>query len=154
MRQKELRKYILQLDDLVPVLVKHLQISDPHKLYGIKMTLQQYLALDTLAKKGKSMITDLSKGLGIALSTVTELVDRLAKRRFVKRKKDIKDRRIVWVNLTNNGLEIYKKINAKKQSRVAIILEKLTQGDRGALINILKVVSRTVERTETQRVEV
>ena len=154
MRQKELGRYILQLDDLVPVLVKHLQISDPHKLYGIKITLQQYLALDTLAKKGKCMITDLSKSLGIALSTVTELVDRLTKRRFVKRKKDIKDRRIVWVNLTNEGLEIYKKINAKKQSRVAVILEKLTRGDRDALINILKVVSRTVERAEAQRTAV
>jgi len=144
----------LQLDDLVPVLVKHLQISDPHKLYGIKITLQQYLALDVLVKKEKCMITDLSKSLGIALSTVTELVDRLTKRRFVKRKKDINDRRIVWLDLTNKGLEIYKKINVEKQSRVAIILKKVTQGDRNALINILKIISRTVKKTEVQRIKV
>ncbi|MBL7132078.1 MAG: MarR family transcriptional regulator [Candidatus Omnitrophica bacterium] len=151
MRQKELRRYILQLDDLVPVLVKHFQISNPHKLYGIKLTLQQYLALDTMAKKGRCMITDLSKNLGIALSTATELVDRLTKRRFVKRKKDLKDRRVIWVNLTNAGVEIYKKINVKKQRQVAVVLKKLTQRDRNALINILGVVSQAVERTEIQR---
>ena len=149
MRQKELRKYIWQLDDLVPTLVKHFQILDPHKLYGIKITLQQYLALDTLVKKGSCTISDLSKSLGTALSTVTELVDRLTKRRFVRRKRDIKDRRVVWVNLTNTGLEILKKINVKKQRQAAIVLEKLTKGDRGTLINILKVVSQTVEKTET-----
>ncbi len=150
MIQKELKKYILQLDDLVPVLVKHLQISDPYKLYGIKITLQQYLALNTLVKKGKCMITGLSKSLGIALSTVTELVDRLTKRGFVKRTKDIKDRRIIWVSLTNKGLDIYKKVNAEKQKQVAVILEKLTKRDRDALVNILKVVSRVVEKTEVQ----
>ena len=149
-KAKELRRYILQLDDLVPVLVKHFQISDPHKIYGIKITLQQYLALDALAKKGKCMITDLSKSLGIALSTATELIDRLTKRRFVKRKKGIKDGRVVWVDLTNKGLGIYKKINMKKQRQVAIVLEKLTKRNRDALINILKVVSRVVERAEAQ----
>ncbi len=152
MRQKDLRKYILQLDSLVPVLVKHFQISDPHKFYGIKITLQQYLALDTLAKKGKCTIGDLSKSLKIALSTATELVNRLTKRRFVQRKKDIKDRRVVWVDLANTGLEILKKINVKKQRQVAVVLEKLTQHDRDTLINILKVVSRVGKRAEVQRV--
>ena len=151
MRQKELKRYILQLDDLVPVLVKHFQISNPHKLYGIKITLQQYLALDTIAKKGKCTVGDLGKSLGIALSSVTELIDRLTKKHFVKRKKEVKDRRVVWINLTDAGLEIYKKINVKKQNQVAIVLKKLTKRDQDALINILKVVSQVVERTEIQR---
>ncbi len=150
MSQKELKKYILQLDDLVPVFVKHFQISDPRKLYGIKITLQQYIALDTIAKKGKCTIGDLGKSLGIALSSVTELIDRLTKKHFVKRKKDVKDRRVVWINLTNTGLQVYKKINVKKQRQVAVILEKLSKRDRDALINILRVVSRTVERAENQ----
>ena len=151
MKKNEVSEYISQLDNLLPVLIKHLQISDPHKLYGIKITLQQYLALDTLTKKGKCMITDLSKNLGIALSTVTGLVDRLTKSRFVKRRKDIKDRRIVWVNLTKAGLEVYKKVNAEKQKRVAVVLEKLTKCNRDALVNILEVISQVVEKTEVQQ---
>ena len=151
MKKNEVSEYSSQLDNLLPVLIKHLQISDPHKLYGIKITLQQYLALDTLTKKGKCMITDLSKNLGIALSTVTGLVDRLTKSRFVKRRKDIKDRRIVWVNLTKAGLEVYKKVNAEKQKRVAVVLEKLTKCNRDALVNILEVISQIVEKTEVQQ---
>ena len=154
MKIKELREYIFQLDDLLPVLIKHFHISDPHKLYGIKISLKQYLALDILAQKGKCMVSELSKNLGVALSTMTELTDRLVKKRFAKRIKDIKDNRIVWVNLTGKGLEIIQKINEKKQKHILSILEKLGEDERQTLINVLKVVSQAVKKVEIDRASV
>ena len=148
MKRKELQEYVFQLDNLLPVLIEHFQISDPHKLFGIKITLQQYLTLDVLAKKGKCMITELSKILGVALSTMTELTGRLVKGRFVEKIRDKRDRRIVRVNLTVKGLEIIQKINLKKQRHIAVILERLVQRDRKTLINILKIVSNAVKEKE------
>mgnify|MGYP000686894960 CR=1 FL=1 len=146
MKKKELREYISQLDNLLPVLVEHFQISDPRRLFGIKVTLQQYLTLDILSKKGKCMITELSQALGVALSTMTELANRLVKRQFVNKIKDFKDRRIVWVNLTDRGLKIIQEINKKKQRHILSILEKLTQRERQILIDILKRISQTVRK--------
>jgi len=154
MRKKELREYILQLDNLLPVLIKHFQIPDPHRLFGIKVTLQQYLALDILTKKGKCMMTELSQALGVALSTMTELANRLVKRRFVKKIKDSKDHRIVWVNLTRRGLRIIQEINKKKQRHISSILEKLTQHERQILIDILKRISQTVGEAEINRLRI
>ena len=151
MRQEKLKRYILQLENLIPVLIKHFQISEPHKVYGIKITLRQYLALDALAKKGRCTITDLSKSLKIALSTATELVNRLTKSHFIERKKDLKDRRIVWLDLADTGLKILKKVNVRKQQQVALLLEKLSEHNRDTLINILEVVSRAGKRIEDQR---
>ncbi|OPX29500.1 MAG: hypothetical protein B1H08_03710 [Candidatus Omnitrophica bacterium 4484_171] len=146
MKTKELQEYIFQLDNLLPVLIEHFQISDPHKLFGIKITLQQYLALNILIKKGRCMVSDLSKSLGVALSTMTELVNRLVKKQFVKKIKDLKDRRIVWINLTRRGLKIIQEINKKKQRHILSILEKLTQRERQILIDILKRISQTVRK--------
>ena len=148
MKRKELQEYVFQLDNLLPVLIEHFQISDPRKLFGIKITLQQYLTLDVLTKKGKCMITELSKILGVALSTMTELTGRLVKGRLVEKIRDKKDRRIVRVNLTIKGLEIIQKINMKKQRHIATVLERLTQRDRKALINILKVISNAMKEKE------
>ncbi|MCD6093615.1 MAG: MarR family transcriptional regulator [Candidatus Omnitrophica bacterium] len=148
MRKRELREYILQLDNLLPVLIKHFHIPDPHRLFGIKVTLQQYLTLDILTKKGKCMMTELSQALGVALSTMTELANRLVKRRFVKKIKDSKDHRIVWVDLTRRGLRIIQEINKKKQRHISSILEKLTQHERQILIDILKRISQTVGEAE------
>lgn len=85
-----MREYILQLDNLLPALIKHFQIPDPHRLFGIKVILQQYLALDILTKKGKCMMTELSQALGVALSTMTELANRLVKGDLLRRLKILK----------------------------------------------------------------
>ena len=154
MKIKELREYISQLDNLLPVLIKHFQVSDPHRFFGIKITLQQYLTLDILTRKGKCMITELSKILGVALSTMTELADRLVKKHFVRKIKDSKDRRIVWVNLTDKGLKIIQKINEKKQRHILRILEKLSQNNRQTLINILKIVSQATGEAKAEAIKV
>ena len=150
MRKKELYNYISHLDNLLPVLVKHFQIPDLHKLFEVKITFQQYLALNILIKKGRCMVSDLSKNLGVALSTMTELVNRLAKKQFVKKIKDLRDRRIVWINLTEKGAKIIKEINEKKQRYILNILEKLTEKERKLLIDILERVSQVAKRIEVE----
>jgi len=154
MKRKELDRYILRLDNLFPVLIKHFQISDPHKLFGVKVTLQQYLALNILIKKGRCMVSDLSKNLGVALSTMTELVNRLVKKQFIKKTKDLKDHRVVWVNLTKKGLEIIQEINRKKQEHILSILEKLTKKERRILIDILERIYQVAEKVEIKSMRV
>jgi len=154
MRKKELYNYISHLDNLLPVLVKHFQIPDLHKLFEVKITFQQYLTLNILIKKGKCMVSDLSKNLGVALSTMTELVNRLAKKQFVKKIKDLRDRRIVWINLTEKGAKIIQEINEKKQRYILNILEKLTEKERKLLIDILERVSQVAKRIEMKGMRV
>ena len=154
MKARELREYISRLDNLLPVLIEHFQISDPHKLFGVKITFQQYLALNILIKKGRCMVSDLSKSLGVALSTMTELVNRLAKKQFVKKIKDYKDRRIVWINLTEKGVKIIQEINRKKQKHILSVLERLTKKERQLLIDILVKISQVARRIEIEGVRI
>ena len=154
MKKKELHDYIFRLDNLLPVLIQHFQISDPYKLFGIKITLQQYLALNILIKKGKCMVSDLSKSLGVALSTMTELVNRLAKKQFVKKIKDLKDRRIVWINLTKKGAKIIQEINRKKKKHTLSVLKKLTEKERRLLIDILERISQVAKKIEIESMRI
>ena len=96
------------------------------------------------------MVSDLSKNLGVALSTMTELVNRLAKKQFVEKIKDLRDRRIVWINLTEKGAKIIQEINKKKQRYILNILEKLTEKERKLLIEILERVSQVAKRIEVE----
>jgi len=153
-KRKELYGCISYLDNLLPVLIKHFQIPDLHKLLGIKITFQQYLALNVLVKKGRCMVSDLSKNLGVALSTMTELVNRLVKKRFVKKIKDLKDHRIVWINLTEKGVRIIQEINRKKQKHILTVLERLTERERQLLIDILERISQVAKRIEAEGVKI
>ncbi len=154
MKREELERYILRLDNLFPVLIKHFQISDPHKLFGIKVTLQQYLTLNILIKKGRCMVSDLSRNLGVALSTMTELVNRLVKKQFIKKAKDLKDRRIVWIDLTKKGAKIIQEINRKKQEHILSILEKLTEKERKLLVDILERISQVAKKIEMKGIRI
>jgi len=145
---------ISYLDNLLPVLIKHFQIPDLHKLLGIKITFQQYLALNILTKKGRCMVSDLSKNLGVALSTMTELVNRLVKKQFVKKIKDLKDHRIVWINLTEKGVKIIQEINRKKQKHILSVLERLTERERRLLIDILERISQVAKRIEAEGIKI
>ena len=153
-KRKELYGCVSYLDNLLPVLIKHFQIPDLHKLLGIKITFQQYLALNVLVKKGRCMVSDLSKNLGVALSTMTELVNRLVKKRFVKKIKDLKDHRIVWINLTEKGVRIIQEINRKKQKHILGVLERLTERERQLLIDILERISQVAKRIEAEGVKI
>ena len=148
MREKELNKYISQLNDLLPVLGKYFQMPHAETFSGIKVTLQQYLALDKLAQKGKCMMSDLSQGLDIALSTMTELADRLVKKDLIKKVRDVKDRRVVWVNFTEKGARIFQEIKEKKAENISAILKRLSQAERKALVGILQTVTQSADRVE------
>ena len=65
---------------------------------------------DKLARKGKCMMSDLSQALDIALSTMTELSDRLVKKDLITKVRDAEDRRVVWVNFTEKGARIFQEL--------------------------------------------
>ena len=143
MKEKELNKYINQVRELLGSLNQFLHLPHSEIISGVKVTLPQYLALDALEKKGKCMMSDLSSALNIAFSTMTELAGRLAKKDLIKKVRDQKDRRIVWVNFTEKGAKIFKEIKENKQRQLGEILTKLTQAERETLISLLKLVRGT-----------
>ena len=115
MKRKEIRKYVSRMDDVLPALVKNFQVPQLPKLYGTEITLPQYFALATITRKGKCMVGELSKLLGLNVNTVSELVGRLVKKHFVKKERDEKDRRRVHVYLTELGKRIIAKLTIAKR---------------------------------------
>jgi DNA-binding MarR family transcriptional regulator len=97
---------------------------------GLPVTYKQYLTLELLAKEERCLITQLSKKLNVAMSTMTENGRRLVKKDLVKREKDKADKRKVWISLTKKGKEIVDEINKRKQilseefSKVLTAVEK------------------------------
>ncbi|MCL4447679.1 MAG: MarR family transcriptional regulator [Thermoplasmatales archaeon] len=56
-----------------------------------------------VSKKGPLKLTDCSLSLGVSKPTITKIVDNLEKDGYVKRKKELGDRRSYYVHLTDRG---------------------------------------------------
>lgn len=69
------------------------------------VTTAQSGALFYLMKNNGCLLRDLSRGLMLDNSAITGMVDRLEKRKFVKRRSSTRDRRALNIYLTDGGRE-------------------------------------------------
>jgi DNA-binding MarR family transcriptional regulator len=75
------------------------------------VTMPQAIALQTLqAAGGRASARDLGRECHMLASTVTGVIDRLEQAGHVRRERDQRDRRVVWVALTDEGRELTERL--------------------------------------------
>jgi DNA-binding MarR family transcriptional regulator len=79
---------------------------------------------------------EFSRDLDVPLSTATRTMDWLVKKGYVQRLSDPNDRRIVRVELTGTGKEIYQVINTYILERVEKALSQLTPPERNTFVEL------------------
>jgi len=106
-------------------------------LNEIGLTPPQFNLMVHLYFNGPLNQTNLSKDLYLAKSTISGIVERLEKRRFVKRAKREKDRRSEIVLLTPAGEEVIKRVIDKRVDFLRKITQKLTEDEKEKLFELL-----------------
>lgn len=100
---------MFKLDDCVGFITntaaKKIADAFNEKLSQYGITRVQWIALYFLGQNESMNQSDLAKKMNIKNSTMVRLIDRLEKEGYVKRVKDIKDRRITNLSLTEIGIQ-------------------------------------------------
>jgi DNA-binding MarR family transcriptional regulator len=105
---------------------------------ALSMLLRRFSAIDTegptadlpvaqlrvcgILRSGQRTMSALSKELGISLSAVTQLADRLEKAQLVERVVEADDHRVKCLQLTQHGRQV---VEARKSKRVERVLDAL-----------------------------
>lgn len=134
------RQTACQLDYLMLELVHRLKIMTDREgtLTGV-----QFFTLRLLAREGRLKVTDIATCLGVTLSAITGLINRLYKLELVTRIQDERDRRIVWIVLTDKGRDCINLLNEKRGQILSSLLGELPQEDLDKLDEILtKIISQ------------
>ncbi len=93
--------------------------------------------LNYLKRKSPVRISEISDEMIIPLFNATRLVDQLEKRSFVKRERDLNDKRNIFVSATEDGLEMVAKIEA---FTLEIIMKNISQFKQDELIKIIDLM--------------
>lgn len=83
-------------------------------------------------------MSQLAKSLKLSLGSITQLIDRLIRKSYVKRVRSTDDRRVVFAELTAKGSRV---INASKKHIDIVatdILAKFTESEQEALLEFLE----------------
>ncbi len=94
-------------------------------LFTSNLTMRQLKVIMLVAVNGSATGQDLAHHLGVALATVTGLVDRLVAHGLVSRHEDPHDRRVRRVELTDAGAKLVEEINNTGLQQYRRIMEHL-----------------------------
>ena len=131
------------LERLLPVLWDTYFTPLPPGLV-VDLPVGQARTLIHLAVAGRRRMGELADDLGVKLPTATRIVDRLVERDLVTRESWDKDRRVVWVQATEEGMAI---AEAARQFRRGIIvrrLSKLDERQRASIVRALALLEEVV----------
>ena len=94
--------------------------------------------IHALGEEGRLNMTELANRMSVALSTVTGIVDRLIARGCVIRERTEEDRRLVFVELTEKGREMFRQ-DREAQRRVAKeVLSNLSEAEQEELVALVR----------------
>ncbi len=106
-------------------------------LSGVEITLPQYRALVILATQGPQRVIDLAGRLDVNASTASRMVDRLVRKKLVRRRRDETDRRAVALYLTDEGNKLVGEATRKRRLEIKRILGGMPLGNRQPLVEAM-----------------
>jgi len=109
------------------------------------LSMLQLQALVFLKKHSGSQMGDIAENFSIELPSATSLVNKLVKANLVLRKADIKDRRLVRVELTKKGEFLLKKAREEKTKRIMENLQVLSDTEKKDLLIIIEKMAKRID---------
>ena len=129
-------------------LIRKLNILDRNEILCHGVTVTQCYLIDTLNKKDVMTMNRLSIELGLAISTLTRIIDILVRDKIVQRKRGTEDRRKVLVELTEYGKEISNKLVKCGNEYKMEILKNIPHEKKAEIIDSLNILNNALKKIE------
>ena len=114
------------------------------------VTLAQYRALVVLRTRGAQRAADLAVALDVTPGTASRMIERLVRKRLVRRTRSRDDRRIVNVALTEAGHEVVDLVTEQRRRDIVRILEQMPARGRKALTATLRAFAEAAGEAPEQ----
>jgi DNA-binding MarR family transcriptional regulator len=133
--------------ELLPRIVRQMQATFTCYGEASGLTLGQMKALSHLYRNGRRTVGEVAEGLGLAMPTASELVDKLAERGLLEREVNPADRRQVHVWLSDEAMAFAREIHARRRAQVRRAFVGLEPGERATVVRGLRALSEALAET-------
>lgn len=137
--------YIDRLFTAFHVTNRHIQQEMAVALKDMNLTGPQFFILYLLSTSEDMKSTELAEKLDVKPSAITVMIDRLLKNDFVSRHRDESDRRIVKLQLTTDGREVFESAKKVRRGIFSRYLSYLEEEDVEQLVTIYEKLAAAVE---------
>ncbi|HPQ71682.1 MAG TPA: MarR family transcriptional regulator [bacterium] len=99
------------------------------------------LALEIIGKHKSLAMSELARLAGTAANTMTGIVDRLVRRHIARRTTSSADRRVVLVELTDNGLKLFGQHQQFTKRIIAGLLKTLNPEEQQSFVEMFERIT-------------
>ena len=126
----------------------------PSRLFSLDLTMAQLKVLMYVSVAEGANMGDLAHTLGVALPSVTPLVDRLVERGLVARRGDPDDRRVVMVVITDEGRKLAEGFHDAGREQLQTVLDRLSEDELRLVDEAMTIILRGVLEVAAAQAEV
>jgi DNA-binding MarR family transcriptional regulator len=141
-KAKELSKYIGELTR--KFMFMKAEVVPPEYEFNMR----ELLFIIYLGWRESCKMSEVAEHMGLAMSTATGIADRLVHKDLIRRNRSEEDRRLVEVELTPKGREVYEWHTRQHIHLSRTILESLDQSDQEALIVLMRKIVENSHEVE------
>ena len=105
------------------------------------LNMQEAHALIWIGAGGPKTMSEIAKALHMALSSATSIVDKLEGKKFVRRDRSSEDRRIVRVELTEEGGRFLEIVTAARLAMAGACLDALDPREQDQLLGLFRKIA-------------
>lgn len=142
-----IKRFSREVVETLPILMREFAKRENNPLSSGCISFPQMVALDHIAHEKHVTMSELAKLLSVQMSSATVLVDRLVREKLLTRRRDERDRRVVWVSLTPKGRAALSQIVRQKRRSVEELFGVLSATERAQYLKALNKVKAHISRT-------
>jgi DNA-binding MarR family transcriptional regulator len=154
MAERDVGQMVDAVERLLPRIMRRVFLPPEADSPFWDLPLPQLRLLGILERHDGARMSEISEKLGVALSTATQMADRLTARGWVRRESDPDDRRVVRLALTEEGLRIAAERRTDRRARLQAMLGALEPEARERVVAALETLhqaARALDPAERER---
>lgn len=113
------------------------------------VTLSQHYVIDALNRKNELTMNELSHEIGLAMSTLTRIVDGLVRNGYINRYPSELDRRKVCVILTDEGKKLANELLHCSQAFWTQVLASIPDEKKREMIESFRLLNEALDSTDS-----
>jgi len=112
--------------------------NDMGKIFGDYIPWNEFLVLRILNRNEKEMVSRVANELHVSNSHITAVTEKLINKGFVTRSRSTSDRRVVYLEITEQGKELVAKMELAKKQYLKERFSALSEEEMHLMISISK----------------
>ncbi|MGO0062335.1 MarR family winged helix-turn-helix transcriptional regulator [Brevibacillus fluminis] len=132
-------KPVMQLSSLISRVCELYFLIGSEELERCGVTKPQMLVIQQL-KQGPRTIGEISRLVDLSYSTTSGIIDRMERHQMVVRKKDERDRRVVWVSLAQHLKDLEDKLPFLQEQYNEELFSRVKPEDMEGIMQSLQIV--------------